>query len=377
MPVARLTEMTVSNARPREKGQYTLWDATLKHFGLRVSQGGAKTFTIMHGTRRERISIGRYPAISLAQARARAKELLAERTLNKDRAPDITFEAAQKIFFAMHRQKNKASTIAQYERLFERHLTPKLRHRKIADIKPHDITFIIDRLIKTPSECSHTFAMARTFFRWAVRRKYTDRSPMDGMEKPSKYRPRDRVLTDDELKLVWHAANDYGYPFGSIVQLLILTGQRRSEIGKLKWSYIKSNAVTLPPEIVKNNREHTFPLGPDAAALIQRTPVLGDYLFLARRKETPFRGWQSCKLALDKEAKIAPWTLHDLRRTFATNLAALGVPPHIVERLLNHASGTISGVAAIYNRYAFEKECREAVERWEQRLTTMLQAPST
>lgn len=250
MPVCRLTDLSVRNAQPPGRGQYTLWDATFRQFGLRVSPGGTKTFTVMHGPLRERVTVGRYPTISLSQARARAKEILAERTLNAHRPLPVTFDEAQKKFFLTQHQKNKASTVAQYERLFKRHLLPRLRHRELADIKPHDITSIIDRLLKTPSECNHAHAAAQTFFRWAARRHYIDRSPMEGMEKPTKYHPRNRTLTDSELRAVWRAAEDYGYPFGTIVQLLILTGQRRSEIGKLKWTYLGADSRAAPSPFV-------------------------------------------------------------------------------------------------------------------------------
>jgi integrase len=371
VPIARLTDLIVRNAKPPLKGQFTLWDSSLKHFGLRLSQGGAKTFTVMHGALRERITIGRYPLISLAQAREKAKEILADRTLNRDRKPNIKFDAAQQIFFAVKKQKCKASTVAQYERLFKRHLFPTLQYRKLADIKPHDITHIIDRLLRTPSECNHLYGMAQTFFRWATRRKYISRSPMEDMEKPTKYRPRERVLTDQELVAVWRAAEKYGYPFGAIVQLLILTGQRRSEIGKLKWAYIAESEVTLPSEIVKNNRAHTIPLGGWAARILKETPNLGEYVFMARGNKKSFNGWQSCTFKLIQSCGTAHWTLHDLRRTFATNLAALGVAPHVVEKLLNH-TGALSGVALIYNRYTFAKECREAVEKWEAHFASLL-----
>jgi len=372
MPVCRLTELSVRNAQPPESGQYTLWDATFRQFGLRISQGGTKTFTVMHGPLRERVTVGRYPTISLAQARARAKEIVADRTLNAHRPPSITFDDAQQKFFLAQRQKNKVSTVAQYERLFKRHLLPRLCRRKLADIKPHDITHIIDRILTTPSECNHAHSAAQTFFRWAVRRHYIDRSPMEGMEKPTKYHPRERTLTDDELRAVWRAAQEYGYPFGTIVQLLILTGQRRSEIGKLKWSYLGKDNVTLPPEIVKNNRAHTFPLGTTAAHILEHAPRLGDFVFMARWNDKPCNGWQSCTFTLMKKCRTSHWTLHDLRRTFATNLAALGVAPHIVERLLNHTGGTISGVAAIYNRHAYMAEMLEAIQKWEKHLAALV-----
>lgn len=372
MPVCRLTELSVRSAQPPVRGQHTFWDSTFHQFGLRVSQGGTKTFTVMYGPLRERVTIGRYPTISLAQARARAKEILAERTLHAHHPPSITFDdALQKFLLAQH-QKNRPSTVAEYERLFKRHLTPRLRHRKVADIEAHDITHIIDRMLRTPSECNHAHAAAQTFFRWTVRRRYINRSPMEGMERPTKYHPRDRTLADDELRAVWRAAEEYGYPFGTIVQLLILTGQRRGEIGKLKWSYLGNGKVTLPPEILKNNREHTFPLGTWAAQILEHTPRLGDFVFMARWNDKPFNGWQSCTFNLMKKCRTAHWTLHDLRRTFATNLAALTVAPHVVEKLLNHRSGTISGVAAIYNRFQYMEEMRVAIAAWETRLASLL-----
>ncbi len=372
MPIQSLSDLTLRNAKPAERGQYVLWDANLKHFGLRVSQGGTKTFIVMHGRQRDRITIGHYPLISLAQARQRAKEVLAERTLNKRRAPAITFNEARKLFFDIHRQRNKASTLVQYERLFDRHLEPRLRAKKVADITPHDIVRILDKLAKTPSECTHCYSLARTFFTFAVKRKYIEHSPMEGMDKPTKYRPRTRVLTDDELRKVWRAAEDYGYPFGSIVQLLILTGQRRSEIGKLKWSYISNERITLPPEIVKNNREHSIPLSQMAAGILNEAPQLGEYVFPARGLTTPFRGWQSCTFNLIKACGTEHWTLHDIRRTFATSLAELSVAPHVIERLLNHVDGTLSPIALVYNRASYLKEMAEALALWEHHLQGLL-----
>jgi integrase len=371
VPILSLTERTIANAKTPSNGQHTLWDTTLKHFGLRISQGGSKTFVVMHGPRRDRITIGHYPTISLAQAREKAKEVLAERTLNKTRAPRIAFDEARTLFFEVHRQRNKQSTIDEYHRIFERHLAPRLKCFRLSDITPHDIQRILDRLASTPSECNHCYAVARCFFTFCFKRRYIERSPMDGMEKPTKYRPRTRVLSNDELARVWKAAETYGYPFGPIVQLLILTGQRRSEIGKLKWSYI-TDRITLPAEIVKNNREHSIPLSPMAAGILKEIPHLSEYVFVARGSTSHFNGWQSCTFTLLKAAGTAHWTLHDLRRTFATRLAEFGVPPHVIERLLNHVDGTLSPIALVYNRASYLKEMGEALALWERHLKAIV-----
>jgi integrase len=185
-------------------------------------------------------------------------------------------------------------------------------------------------------------------------------------------------LSKDELKRIYNAASDPTNPFHSIVRLLILTGQRRTETARLKAEYISREArtITLPAEITKNGREHTFAYGDMTAGLLAKLPQEG-YLFPASRshvrgKETStFNGWSKAKADLDALCGVSGWTLHDLRRTFSTNMAALGVPIHVTEKLLNHVSGSISGVAAIYNRHSYLPEMRDAVAKWEAYLSAL------
>jgi integrase len=159
--------------------------------------------------------------------------------------------------------------------------------------------------------------------------------------------------------------------FAAIVQLLVLTGQRRGEIAALRADYISNDLCTLPATLTKNKREHAFPIG-TAASSILSTPLAGSsngLLFPARGQPSrPFNGWSKSKVALDKLSGVSDWTLHDLRRTFATRLAELGVAPHVIERLLNHVTGTVSGVAAVYNRASYIAEMRAAIELWERYL---------
>jgi integrase len=186
------------------------------------------------------------------------------------------------------------------------------------------------------------------------------------------------VLTETELSAVWNAAEASGYPFGRIVQLLILTGQRRSEIGGLRRSWIdgEKRTITFPAAITKNGRDHILPYGDTVATLLSSLPDDVELVFPARgNSENAFNGYSPSKVRLDKFIKgenekspVAAWTLHDLRRTFATNLAALGTPIHVTEKLLNHVSGTVSGVAAIYNRHSYIDEMRAAMNDWGKRL---------
>jgi integrase len=376
VPKTILTDVMLRAMNAPEKGQVTYWDRTLPTFGVRMSQGGSRTFVIQKKGRRT--VIGRYPTVSLSQARTEAKRMLAEVTLGKLRPPSTTFRQLVELFFATQctLQNNKPRTIQAYERIFRRHFLPRIGDRQVAQIRPHDISAIVDGLLPTPIEANHAFVSARALFRFAVRRHLLTHSPCEGMTQPNKPTTRDRTLTDAELAAVYRTAFTFGYPFGPIVQLLILTGQRRGEISGLSWDHVaeQGRTIALPASLTKNNRQHTFPYGPTCADVLSRIPKVSDrFLFPARgNPEQTFSGWSKCKRVFDKACPIAPWTLHDLRRTVATNLAALGTPPHVTERLLNHVSGTVSGVAAIYNRHAYMHEMREALEGWEAKLASLV-----
>jgi integrase len=243
-------------------------------------------------------------------------------------------------------------------------------------LRSQDINQKIDRLRKTVSEQNHALVAIKVFFRWAQRRRYLDHSPCEGMQTIKRI-PRHRVLSDQELAAVFMAAEKFGYPFGSIVQLCILTGQRRSEIAWLCRSYLSGDTITFPPSFTKNRREHIFPIGPLAQHIIQHILKQADFIFPAMRGNTVFGGWSKQKTALDQTIAdagydVAPWTLHDLRRTFASGMAALAVRLEVIEKLLNHVSGSFSGVAGIYQRHTYMDEMRAAVAAWETRLTSLL-----
>jgi integrase len=217
-------------------------------------------------------------------------------------------------------------------------------------------------------------AVCRIFFRWAIRpqRRYITVNPLEGMQ-IAKSKKRKRILTDDELRRVWHAAGQAEGDFGEIVRLLILMGQRRGETGSLAKIYYFHNqqTVTLPAELTKNNRAHTFPVGPMASAIIHKkaqenrdSPLLFPARGPALKGDRPFSGWSKCKKALDEIANIAPWTLHDLRRTFRTNLGRLKVRPDIAERLVNHISAR-TDMEETYDLWTYLPEMREAMEKWE------------
>jgi integrase len=379
VPKANLTDISVKRLKAPASGQVTFWDANLDNFGCRISQGGSRTFIVLLGSGR-RYTIGRYPIITLQDARTEAKRILAQRTLGSHRSPAITFKDALDLFITTHcEQHNKPSTAKETERTLRNHFLKTLRSRSLSQITTHHLSAVIDRLVfeQHPSAANHAFTAIRTFFRWAVRRRYIPHSPCEGMRLPTRPRQKDRVLDDADLGSVWRAAEEYGYPFGTIVQLLLCTAQRRGEISSLKWNYLNfdNRTITLPD--TKNNRPHTFPLGDRALRILQNVPKLeSDYLFPARGKnDRPFIGWSKGKKALDKKCGV-DYDLHDLRRTAASGMAKLGVQLHVISKLLNHVSGTaaISGVSAVYNRHAYMDEMRVAVNAWEAHLTAVLKS---
>ncbi len=374
--MARLHLTDVVVQRLKTVGIY--YDTTTPAFGIRIGKN-RKAWVITRGTNRERVTVGQYPTMSLAEARKEAKKLLAAEPSG---APHITFEQAYERYKETLATK-KPRTQRDYKRMLQKYLLPKLGKKKLPDITYEEIIDITKGL--APSEGAHCLAVGRTFFRWCVKppRRYILHSPLEGVA-VRVGKARKRVLQNDELRTVWHAAERQGYPHGTIVQLLILNGQRRGEIANLRRTWINpaERLITLPEWITKNGRVHVFPYGDMTARILDTIPRWNstDLLFPSRvSDERPVSGWSKFKKEL--EDGVDGWTLHDLRRTFGTKLAELRVAPHIVERFLNHTMGSISNqadsivsaVAEVYNLARYIPEMREAVTaRWEPFLQSLL-----
>lgn len=379
MPTLHLTDLVVRSLKPPASGQIDYWDVTMRGFGVRVSQAGSKTFVAK--VHNQRVTIGRYPDMSLAEARKNAHGVKArDEPLARNK---ITFEQAYEKFKAEHIPAKRASTQYCYKRVIEKYFLPRFGTKRLAKISYENITAITDPLAETPSEQAHALAIARTFFKWCARppRRYTP-SPLEGLQLRLA-KARRRVLSDEEIIKVWAAAQEQGYPHGIFIQLLILTGQRRSEIAGLRWPWInlKDRTITLPDTANKSKREHTFPFGDLVAEILEIVPRFNstDLLFPTRwDDDRPFSGFSKYKSEM--QDGVPGWCLHDLRRTFATRLAEMKVAPHVVERLLNHklggignkTDGIVSAVADVYNRAAYLPEMREAISLWEIHLTSRL-----
>jgi integrase len=377
MPTLNLTDLSVRKLKPGAT-QITYWDK-LHGFGVRVG-ANRKTWLVMRGKTRARTTIGHYPDLGLADARKKAKGLLGETVEERSR---LTFSDALEKFFTLHCAPNlKANSRQEVERSLRRHFLPVFASKKLDKVTDRDVGDILDAMVATPSEANHAFKDIRTFFRWCVRppRRYIQHSPIEGMRMPFVTVSRKRVLTPTELLSVWRAADRAGYPFGTIVKLLILTGQRWCEIVSLRTDYInkKDQTITLPE--TKNGRIHTFPYNGMVASILDTLPRWNstNLLFPGRDPETPWNGAGKAKFYMEWRPPIRPWTLHDLRRTFATIHPSLGTPPHVIERLLNHrmgslqTEGVISDVAEIYNRYQYLPEMGAAVEKYERHIEALV-----
>jgi integrase len=378
-----LTETAVKAAHPNA----TLWDGSLKHFGLRVAPGGTKSFLVLLGSGR-RQTIGRYPAITLAQARLKARRILAERTLGRHQIVSLTWQNAVQKFIEARRAAARPRTVGEYERSLKCYFP--FGTMQLSEIARVNISGKLEKLNKTPSQKAHALVIVKMLFRWAIVEGFIDVDPTAAFKR-ARQRKRARVLSDCELQSIWRACEkcratrEESEPFSdlpaamprvfaAVVQLLLLMGQRRGETAAMRRSWWSDDTITLPAEITKNKRVHTFPIGPVAQSIFATFDRDSeDFIFPARgRAKRPFSGWSKGKIALDRLCGVTNWRLHDLRRTFRTIHGRIGTPPHVAERIINHVNAIASDVEQTYDMYTYLPQMREAMQRYETELRLIL-----
>jgi integrase len=323
-----------------------------------------------------RITIGATKAVGLPQARRTAQELYARVKLKQDPAGEAQERLAQTIetlaaVLPRYLQARRARLRPNTYRHLERHLLVNfkpLHSRQLTAITRRDVAARLSEIEAGHGAVTRDRARASlsALFAWCIREGLVDANPVVGTAQAGVNVRRDRVLSDDELRGIWNAAGD-GH-FGAIVRLLMLTGQRREEIGGLRWSEVDlgEGVVTLSAERTKNRRAHTIPLTAAARAIIEAQPRRFGRDMIFGLGQGSFSGWGFAKLNLEAriEPPLAPWRLHDLRRTVATRMADLGVQPHVIEVVLNHVSGHKAGVAGVYNRSSYDREVLAALTLW-------------
>jgi integrase len=379
----KLTTTTIGKkdlAPPPGRTEAIHFDDEIPGFGLRIRQAGSRSFIYQYAIRgrHRRMSLGVATPETVARARKTASELHARVRLGQDPASDKveaqrqaseTFGPSAEEFLDTLRPRYRPGSFREIRRHLTLHAKP-LHHLPVARITLRDIADLISSVTKQSGAvtANRVRSSLSVLFSWLIQNGRVPANPVVNSGK-NQEKARDRVLTPNELRLIWSVLEDDQY--GAIVKLLSLTGQRASEIAGLCWSEISDGQITLPGERTKNKRAHTLPLAPAAAEIIARQPARSGRNLVFGDGAGGFAGWSHCKERLDKriiEANggnpLPDWTIHDLRRSAATHMAEIGVLPHVVEAVLNHVSGHKAGVAGTYNRASYQKDMRDALVRW-------------
>lgn len=328
--MAALTELSIRKLKNPKSGSEKHHDPSLPGFGIRCS-ARSKSFFVMYGEKRRLKTLGKWPDLSLKDARQAARQLLA--------APPVVrvspkFGEMRERFLADSRTRLRPTTVERYQYALRGVQDSKL------DAISTDIT--------DPNEIKALKAL----FNWCIDHGFYDRNPF--IRRKVRFNVRDRLLTDDEIAAIWHVEQP---PYAQIIRLLILTGQRRNQIWRIDPAWIEGDTLTFPAAVMKSKRAHTI-------------PVTGYSEYLPDAQFT-FNGWSKSKVRLDKASGVSDWVLHDFRRYFSSTMAKLGVPLHVTEQTIDHRS-QVSGVAAVYNRYTYLDEMREALVAYEAHIASIV-----
>lgn len=434
MATKKLTDRSITVKAPAS-GRIELWDSLLPGFGLRVSAGDSRTYFVMYrantakGRVQRRLKIGDAKVIDLGPARDLARAALEKATRGIDPAQEKrpllaaagdTVQDVATDYLERYAKKNtRASSYKETKRIFDVDVLPAWGARPIKDIARHDVNVLLDRIAGRGAEvqANRTLARLKTFFTWAVDEEILTVSPVARMKPKTRETARDRALTDDEIKLFWQACDAIGWPFGHLFKLLLVTAQRRDEVGTIAHAEIdlEKRLWSIPRQKAKNDRAHEVSLSDLAVSVVKSvyearpaTKELKESPWLfTTNGETVVSGFSRAKERLDAEMEklarkarglpekdedlrktlnlkpgaelprfVPEFILHDLRRTAATGMARQNVPPHVVDRILNHVSGTIRGVAAVYNRHAYTEERKAALDGWGAHLAGLVAAAS-
>ena len=388
MPRRRLTKTVIDGLQAGPK-DYICWDTELRGFGCKVTPAGKKVFIVQYrmggrGSRVRKFTIGAYGPVTPQKAREQARSELG--LVAQGRDPQAEKSASRKKLATDHvddlferfceRHASKKRSEREVRRIFRHDVLPHIGNRSVHTIKKRDIVEILHAVEDRGAHlmANRVLAAMRKFFNWLVSQAVLEASPCAGIGAPTAERSRDRVLTDEELGRVLKAAQILDYPFGVIVQLLAHTGQRREEVAGMRWSELdlEKRLWKLPGVRTKNTRAHDVALTPQVVELIERCQHVVGQFVASLSAERPFQGWSKAKAALDQKAQVSGWRLHDLRRTMVTYMAArAGVAQHVSDRILNHKSGVISSVAAVYQQHDFASERRDALLLWSDHLAEL------
>jgi integrase len=352
------------------------------------------------------VAAGHDPAADRQAAKAAAK---APQGLDRDLVKTVAAQFLER--YLKPRAKPGYYDAVAY--IFEKDVLPRWKDRRIQEITRREVLDLLDAVVErgAPVQANRVLAAVRKFLNWAVSRDILAASPAHGVKAPTEENSRERVLTDSEIRLFWLACGKIGYPFGPLAKSLLLTATRREEAAALRRSELSADGKLwiLEAHRPKNSRRHEIPLSPPAQAVLDAAPKIAvekdekdmprhgkvrDFVFSTTGR-TPVSGFGRAKKRIDasmlsiarKEAvdrgddpadvTLQPWTFHDLRRTAASGMARLGVALPVIERCLNHVSGSFGGVVGIYQRHTYADEMRVAFEIWGAHVELVCSAPRT
>lgn len=385
-----------------QKHEGFVWDESIKGFGARFSRSGAVSYVLQYRmggreTSTRRYTIGNHgspwtPATAREEA-VRISLMIAQgidpvEADNQRRriAIDLAFENYANQFIASCRRAGWRGLVERSIRIY---VKPVLGKKPLPNIKRHDIISVLDHMpAQQAANRRNVYAVLRRLFAWAVSRGDIERSPMEGMEAPPPGKARDRWLSDPELVRVWQQSFHTNRHFGAIVRLLILTGQRREEVASLSWEELdrEERMWSLPGGRSKNGEPNNVSLGTFAISVLDEVARSDTWPRRGRVFSTSsgakFSAFSKGKAKLDELVAedgcgyLAPWRLHDLRRTLATGFQRLGVRFEVTEAVLNHLGGSRAGVAGVYQRYNWKQEKIAALDGWNDHIAMLLADPT-
>jgi integrase len=390
---AVLTDRYLKSLKPAPAGKRTVhWDAAKQSFGIRITDRGVISFFVMRRMPGKpqpvRILIGRYPDIGLAQARTLATTAIGDlvsgiHPREREQRQRAGSFAALTAAFLSRPAAARQRTAAAIRGTVGRHLLPRWGSRDASRITRADVIIMVEDLNRTsgPYTAAKALALASAIFRHAMMRDQIASNPCTLIKITdfvSDMAPRQRVLSDDEIRLLWRATAD-SYPAGALARLLLLTAVRRSEAAQMKWGEVNLDDALwiVPAQRTKSGVPHEVPLSGQAVDLLRSLPCFtaGDFVFSTsggRRSAHDFSGYKNVIAA--RATGLANWRFHDLRRTARTNLASLGVSPFIAELILGHQQ---KGVHKVYDVHRYQGEKRDALQRWANRLRDIVTPPPT
>ena len=378
----KLTARAVASLQlPKGKTDVIFFDDALPRFGYRLRKGaGGKVLRswivqYRHAGATRRMTLGPDGVVNAEQARRKALQALGDvahgtdpQASKQDRRDKDrrTFKSVVADYLAIKKREVRGRTFTEKSRYLTGPYFKPLHGLALDQITRADVASRLNRI--TVESSSTVAALARAqlsaLFTWALTQGLTEANPVIGTETPKGGKPRERVLTDDELRRIWKACGDDDH--GKCIRLLILCGARRQEIGGMAWSEInfEDSTWTLPAARAKNHRAHTLPLMPAMLDIIKAVPRMASRDTLFGQRGGGYVAWSQGKRLLDERSGVEAWTAHDVRRSVATKMADLGIAPHVVEQILNHVGGHKGGVAGVYNRSSYERETRAALAAW-------------